>query len=308
MAVDRLSAMETFVRVVDTGSFSAAARQLRIGQPAVSKAMAALEERLGTRLLLRSSRGLAATEAGQNFYERAKRAIEEADEAEVVARGEGAGLVGRLRFSAGVTFARLHLLPKLPSFLSRHPALSVEAVLDDRNIDPVEEGIDVALRMGDLTDSTLVARRIAGCRRIVVGTPAYFAEAGQPLSPADLSSHRAVIYGGRGGGDCWTFRKGDSELSVALNGRLRTTAAEGIREAVFADMGIAISTEWAFKSELANGTVREVLTDWDLPPVDLWALFPSGRRATAKARAFADFVESIIAEKGAARPRRVKRS
>jgi DNA-binding transcriptional LysR family regulator len=139
--VDRLSAMETFIRVVDTGSFSAAARQLRIGQPAISKAMAQLEGRLGTRLLLRSSRGLATTEAGQNFYERAKRAIEEADEAELVARGAGAGLVGRLRFSAAVTFARLHVIPSLPVFLSCHPGLTIEAVLDDRNINPVEEAM-----------------------------------------------------------------------------------------------------------------------------------------------------------------------
>ena len=178
--MDRFSAMETFVRVVDTGSFSAAARQLRIGQPAVSKAMAQLEERLGTRLLLRSSRGLATTEAGQNFYDRARRAIEEADEADLSARGAGGGLVGRLRFSAAITFARLHVIPHLPAFLARHPGLTIEAVLDDRNVNPVEEGIDVTLRIGTLADLTLVARKIGESRRLVVGTPAYFAAAGEP--------------------------------------------------------------------------------------------------------------------------------
>jgi DNA-binding transcriptional LysR family regulator len=296
MPMDRLAAMETFVRVVDTGSFSAAARQLRIGQPAVSKAMAQLEDRLGVRLLLRSPRGLAMTEAGQNFYERATRAIEEADEADLAARGAGAGLSGRLRFSAAVTFARLHVIPCLPSFLSCHPGLTIEAVLDDRNINPVEEGIDVALRMGDLADSSLTARKIGGCRRLVLATPRYLAGAGEPATPTDLSGHQAVIYAQRGGGETWRFRKDGAELDVTLRDRLRMTAAEGVREAVFAGLGVAVSTEWMFRPELESGRVREVLGDWALPPIDLWAVFPTGRRASGKARAFVDFVETILAE------------
>jgi DNA-binding transcriptional LysR family regulator len=299
MAVDRLSAMEAFVRVVDTGSFSAAARQLRIGQPAVSKAMAQLEERLDTRLLLRSSRGLTTTEAGQNFYERARRAIEEADEADLAARGAGAGLVGPLRFSAAVTFARLHVVPHLPVFLSRHPGLTIEAVLDDRNVNPVEEGIDVTLRMGALADSTLVARKIGESRRLVVGTPAYFATAGEPKAPADLSAHRAVIYGRDGGGNHFTFRNGSAAVAVTLDDRLRITAAEGVREAVLAGLGITVATEWMFARELPTGIVREVLRDWTLPPTDLWALFPTGRQASAKARAFVDFVEAILTKNAA---------
>ncbi len=225
--MDRLVAMETFVRVVDTGSFSAAARQLRIGQPAVSKAVAQLENRLGVRLLLRSSRGLATTEAGQGFYERVRRAIEEADEAELAARGAGTGLSGRLRFSAAVTFARLHVIPRLPSFLASHPALTVEAILDDRNINPVEEGIDVALRIRDLADSALTARKIGESRRLVLGAQSYFAETGEPTTPADLSGHRAVVYARGGGGDTWTFHKEGTELKVALRDRVRMSAAEG---------------------------------------------------------------------------------
>ncbi len=294
--MDRLSAMETFVRVVDTGSFSEAARQLRIGQPAVSKAIAGLEERLGTRLLLRSSRGLATTEAGRNFYERARRAIEEADGADIAARGAAAGLTGRLRFSAAVTFARLHIIPHLPSFLARHPAVTIEAVLDDRTVNPIEEGIDVTLRMGELANSTLIARRLGRRRRLVVGASSYFAEAGEPLAPADLSRHRAVTHGRGGGSESWTFRKGAAEVDVTLNDRLRISAAEGVREAVFAGFGIAVSTEWMFERELENGIVKEVLSDWSLPPIDLWALFSTGRRASAKARAFVDFIETIIAK------------
>src|SRR5713101_1704889 len=163
--MDRLAAMEAFVRVVDAGSFSGAAKQLRVGQPAVSKTIAQLEERLGVRLLVRSTHGLTPTEAGRNFYERAKRSIEEAHEAELAARGAAATLSGRLRVSAPVTFARLHVIPRLPIFLAEHPALDVDVVLDDRDVDLIEAGIDVALRMGDLGDSALTARKIAQSRR-----------------------------------------------------------------------------------------------------------------------------------------------
>ena len=150
--MNRLAAMEAFVRVIDTGSFSSAARQLRVGQPAISKAIAQLENRLGVRLLLRSTHGLTSTEAGQNFYEHARRSIEEADEADLAARGAGATLSGRLRICAAVTFARLHVVPHLARFLAENPALDVEVVLDDRNVDLIEAGIDVAIRMSELSE------------------------------------------------------------------------------------------------------------------------------------------------------------
>ena len=289
--MDRLAAMQTFVKVIETGSFSAAARQLRLGQPAVSKTVAQLEERLGTSLLLRSSRSFSATEAGRIFYERAKLAIAEADEAELAARGAGAGLVGRLRVSAAVTFTRLKIVPKLGRFLGQHPKLEIELILDDRNIDLVGEGVDIALRMGALTDSALTARKIGRSRRRVVGTPTYFAGAGAPVTPRDLERHQAIISAQRGGGVAWTFVKHGSEESVALNGRIRSTAAEAVREAVLAHLGLAVASDGMLGAELKSGAVREVLADWRLPSVDIWAVFPTGRRASAKARAFAVFVE-----------------
>ena len=293
--MDRLAAMQTFVKVIETGSFSAAARQLRLGQPAVSKTVAQLEERLGLPLLLRSSRRLSATEAGQIFYDHAKVTIAQAEEAELAARGAGAGLTGRLRVSAGVTFARLKIVPKLGSFLARHPKLEIELVLDDRNVDLVGEGIDVALRLGVLTDSALAARKIAVVGRRVVGTPAYFARAGVPQMPADLSTHEAVIYSQRGGGSAWTFAKDGAEQSVVLSGRIRSTAVEAVREAVLADLGLAVASDAMLGAELESGAVREVLADWRLPSIDVWAVFPTGRRASAKARAFANFVEQELA-------------
>jgi DNA-binding transcriptional LysR family regulator len=289
--MNRFAEMEAFIGVVETGSFSGAARRLRVGQPAVSKTIAQLETRLGAKLLLRSTHGLTPTEAGQAYFDRARRAIQEADEAEAVARGVNTSLSGRLRLCAAVTFARLHVIPRLPVFLAQHPELEIEVILDDRNVDLVEAGIDVALRMGTLADSALTARRIGQARRCVVGTPAYFERAGIPRVPDDLAAHQAVIYDQKGGGSNWTFSKGASRSAVTLKGRVRVTAAEGIREAVFVGLGLTVASQWMFDPELKNGTVRAVLEDWSLPPIDLWAVFPTGRQASAKARAFASFIE-----------------
>ena len=290
--MDRLQAMSAFVRVVETGSFSHAARQIGVGQPAISKTIAQLEDRLQVRLLIRSTHGLSPTDAGIRFYERAKAAIQEADEAELEAKGAGAGLSGRLRVSAATTFARLMLIPQLAEFLAAHPDLEVDVVLDDRVIDLVSEGIDIALRMGELADSTAVARRIATGHRSVVATPAYLKQHGIPQVPADLATHQAVVYTQLG--NSWTFRRDGTEASVAVSGRVRFTAAEGIRAAVKADMGLAVTSDWMFWPELQNGEVLRVLEDWTLPDIDLWAVFPTGRLASAKARAFADFVKTII--------------
>ena len=292
--MDRHLAMETFVRVVDTGSFSAAASQMSVGQPAVSKAIAQLEDWLGVRLLLRSTRSLTPTEAGTNFYVRAKRSIEEAEEAVLAARGAGAALIGKLRISASVCFGRLHIMRHLDRFLDKHPELEIDMVLDDRPINLVEEGIDVAFRSGSLVDSTLVARKLGQARRLVMATPKYFAKHGEPKSPAELIAHQTVIYTPDGGGVSWTFRQASAETSVAVGGRLRVTAAEGLREAVFAHLGIAITSEWNFAPELASGIVASVLNDWELPTLDLWAVYPTGRMASAKAREFASFVETCI--------------
>jgi len=292
--MNRFSAMETFVRVVETGSFSGAARLLRIGQPAVSKAVAQIEERLGVRLLLRTTHRLTPTESGRNFYEHAKRALDEAEKADLAARGAAAALSGRLRICAAVTFARLHIMPHLPEFLDQHPALDVDVVLDDRNVDLVEAGVDVALRMGALIDSSLTARKIGQGRRLVLATPAYFAQAGEPQTPIDLLAHQAIIYEQRGGGAAWPFRRGSTETTVTLKGRLRVTAAEGVREAVFPNLGLTVSSEWMFAPELETGTVRPVLDDWALPSIDLWSVFPTGRQASAKARAFATFIEARL--------------
>ena len=290
--MDRYQAMLTLVRVVETGSFSAAARQLNVGQPAVSKTIAQLEGRLQVSLLIRSTHGLTPTEAGQRFYERAKTALQEADEAELAARGAGAGLSGCLRVSAATTFARIHMIPLLPHFLEHHPELEIDVILDDRVIDLVAEGIDISLRMGALPDSSAVARKLATGGRSVFATPRYLARVGEPLTPADLAEHETIIYSQLS--NMWSFRRDGAVASVTVSGRLRVSAAEGLRAAVLADMGLTIGSDWMFMPELASGAVKRVLTDWKLPPIDLWAVFPAGRMASAKARQFANFVEGAM--------------
>lgn len=294
--MDRLAAMETFVYVVETGSFSAAARRLNIGQPAVSKTIAQLEARLAVRLLLRSTRGLTPTEAGLAFFERAKRAIEEADEADNEARGAANGLTGNLRICAAVTFGRMHIVPHLGPFLEQNPELTIDLMLDDRNVNLVEEGVDVALRMGTLSDSNLTARKIAECRRVLLGTPAYFEQHGEPACPADLSQYQAVIYTLAGGAH-WPFKKADEEQTVTVSGRIRVSAAEGLREAVLAHQGLTMASAWMFAPELASGVVREVMTEWKLPIQELWAVFPTGRMASAKARAFVEYVQGLLVKR-----------
>jgi DNA-binding transcriptional LysR family regulator len=292
--MDRIREMETFLRVMEAGSFSAAGRDLDIGQPAVSKIVAGLERRLGVRLLARSTRRLTPTEAGLAFYERARRAMAEADEAETAARGAARRLEGRLGVSAPVTFGRLHVVPKLGAFLDAHPRLRLELVMDDRVIDLLAENIDAALRLGALPDSGLTGRRLARADRLVVATPSYLARWGFPSAPEDLRDHQAIVYRQIAGGQEWVFRRGKSEVPVRLEPRLTLSAAEGVREAVLTGLGVTIASRWMFAPELASGEVVAVLQEWSLPPMDLWVTYPSGRLMSTKAKAFVEWFEGTL--------------
>jgi DNA-binding transcriptional LysR family regulator len=294
--MDRFSAMQTFVSVIETSSFSAAARRMKVGQPAVSKSIAQLESKLGVPLFVRSTRGLTPTEAGQRFYERAKAALDAAEDAEVQARGTGKSLTGTLRVCAPVTFARLHIVPALTTFIAQHPEMHLDLVLTDRGIDMVAERIDVGLRLATLDDSgALTARKVAESPLRVLGTPAYFRRMGVPAAPPDLHAHEFVIYDQRAGGTQWSFQRDSSEIVITVSGRMRITAAEGVRAAVLAHAGVTVSSEWMFAPELKSGAVRAVLTEWTLPAMTLWTVFPAGRMISAKVRAFVSFVEQALA-------------
>ena len=231
---------------------------------------------------------------------RARRTIEESEEAELAARDAGACLTGRLRVSASATFAGLYLVPRLAAFLAEHPKLTVEFVLDDRPVDLIEEGVDIGLRYGPFDASSLIGRKVATTRRVVLGTPDYFDRAGVPKTPLELIGHEVVIYTrDRDGGGTWVFRKGDSETSVTLPGHLRLNSSEGVRAAVLSSLGLAVVSQWLFKPELDCGAIRPVLTEWTLPEIELWVVFQMGRMANAKARAFAAFVQNEIDERHA---------
>jgi DNA-binding transcriptional LysR family regulator len=294
MNMDRFHAMEAFVCVVDTGSFSGAARHLGVGQPSISKLIAGLEDRLQVRLLVRSTRRLTTTEAGQIYYAHARRALDEANEAEATARGSASGLQGKLRVCSPVTFARLHIAPVLGTFMDLHPDLRLEVVMDDAMVDLLEQNIDVAFRLGNLADSSLTARKLATSERLVLASPAYIERHGRPLTPGDLLSHEAIVYNQPVGGAVWQFRRGTAESSVTLRTRLSFTAAEGVREGVLAGLGVTMASRWMFAPELEAGRVVSLLEDWDVSPVDLWAIYPAGRLPSAKVRAFVNWLSEQL--------------
>jgi len=296
--MDRLVAMRQFATVVETGSFSAAARRLNMGQPAVSKAIANLEEYLGVRLMTRTTRAQHLTEAGQRFYERARIVLDEVDEAEAAAREAATSLAGRLRLAAPPTYAALHILPRLSEFLDLHPDLAVDLILDDRWVDLIEQGVDLAVRLGKPADSSLIARRLGSSQRMLVATGAYLGRMGEPANPEDLLAHRVIAYSQFEGPTAWSFTRGTATASVAIQPVLRVSAGEGMRSCILAGLGIGMGSRLMFAPELAAGTVRPVLADWGLPAVDVWAMFPAGRKSSRRARAFVDWLESVVGADG----------
>ncbi|KPF80347.1 transcriptional regulator [Novosphingobium sp. AAP93] len=300
--MDRLVAMKQFATVVETGSFSAAARRLNMGQPAVSKAIANLEEYLGVRLLTRTTRAQHLTEAGQRYYERARVVLDEADEAESAAREAATSLAGRLRLAAPPTYAALHILPRLSEFLDTHPDLAIDLILDDRWVDLIEQGVDLAIRLGKPADSSLVARRLGSSQRLLVASSAYLDRMGAPKTPEDLLAHRVVAYSQFEGATAWSFTRGTAAVSIAVQPTLRVSAAEGMRSCILAGLGIGMGSRLMFTPELAAGTVRPVLTEWGLSTLDVWAMFPSGRKSSRRARAFVDWLEVVVGGDGELEP------
>jgi LysR family transcriptional regulator, regulator for bpeEF and oprC len=294
-AMDQLEAIRMFVRVVDSGSFSAVARETGIGQPAVSKQIAALEARLGAQLLRRTSRSLSVTEAGQDFYESAVRLVDDLETAvSRVGRGQTAPS-GLVRVTVAPVFGRVHLLPRLGEFFARFPDIVVEIVVTDRAVDLVQEGVDVAIHNGPPTDSTLVARKIAATPVVTVATPDYLKEHGEPKSPSDLDGRECVTFVSGGAARPWRFKGKFGEIVHQPKGRLRTNEAEQIRAAVLAGLGLAHTPGWLFTREIASGDVRRILRRYERDPLSISALHPGGRRLATKVRVFVDFLAEIFA-------------
>jgi LysR family transcriptional regulator for bpeEF and oprC len=292
--MDEIGAIRTFIRVVQSGSFSAVAREAGVGQPAISKQVAALEAHVGTQLLRRTSRSLSLTEAGQDFYESALRLVDDLDAA-VARAGHGQSSPrGLIRATVAPVFGRLYILPHLHDFFGRYPGLTLDLVVTERTVNLVEEGIDLAIHNGELNDSSCIARRIATTRVITVGSPGYLKENGVPATPRELEAHRCVVYAPRGAPRPWGFRGRSGPMETMPKGSFRTNDAEQIRAAVLAGLGLAHAPAWLFAPEIASGAVEVVLRDFEPPPLPISAVYLSERRVPTKLRLFIDFLAEVL--------------
>lgn len=293
--MDRLAALQLFVRVVETGSFSQAARAEGVGQPTVSKQIATIEERLGAQLLRRTSRGLNLTAAGQDYYESAVRLLGEFEEAEArVGRGQVAP-AGLVRVATSPALSRMYLVPRLPEFFALYPDVVVDFDVSPAQVNLIEDGIDVALRVGHLSDSTLVARRIGDVIAATVATPDYLARNGTPRTPADLADHDCIAYIFRDAPLGWGFRGPAGAIEVHPKGSVRTNDAEHLRAAVLAGLGIGHNASWLYADEIASGAVTVLLAEYDPDPYPIHAVTPGGRRVPSRVRVFIDFLATICA-------------
>lgn len=299
--MDRLAAMQAFVRVVESGSFSAVARETRTTQSGVSKQIAALERALGAKLLSRTTRALALTEAGERYFVQARRLVAEIAEAETAVLQGEQQLSGWLRVAASVGYGRLILLPLVKSFLAAHPNVKIDLRLNDGFIDLVEEGIDVAVRIGELADSSLVARRIGTTQRVLLASRTYLRALPDgvkaPLVPQDLLHHNCIVYSELATQNAWTFTAGPraaatkgSQVTIRAQGNLQTNSSEVIRASVLSGMGIGYSPTWLFEDELASGELEVLLRDWPAPSLPIHLVSPSQRYQSAKVQAFAKHV------------------
>jgi DNA-binding transcriptional LysR family regulator len=287
--MDRLRLMETFVRVVETGNFSAVAREERSTQSSISKQIQALETLLGAKLLVRSTRSHALTEAGKRYYERCRQVLDTIEEARVEVQRTENDIAGVLRVAAPVSFGRLHIVPRLPAFFERYPQLKIDLQLDDGFVDLVVGGIDVAFRVGELKDSRLIARRIGTAHRAALASPAYLARHGEPRHPQELGAHQCIVYTGLAQSE-WTFEDEDGrQHAVRVNGQLQSNSSEAIRQAVVEGLGICYTPQWVYGDDIRAGRVKPILTRYKLPALPLNVVFQPARRPSLKISHFVSF-------------------
>ena len=292
--MDRLDTMALFARVVETGSFSRAAEGLAVTQPTASKRIAALERRLGVRLLERSTRRLRPTEAGLDFYERCQRLLAEADEIESSVRAGAQAAVGRIRVAAPMGFGRMHVVPVVNRFLAAHPDASIDLLMNDRFVDLVEEGVDLSIRIANLDDSLLHARALGETPRLLVASPGYLAAQGTPAAPADLARHRFVVYTYFDDPELLSLRGPAGNSTLRVDACLRVNNAEAMRAAALAGLGIAPLPVWCAAEELARGALRDVLPAWRPPSSRLYVVYSSARYLPARVRLFIDFLAAEL--------------
>jgi len=299
MQTDDVGAFVVFARVVEQQSFTAAAQLLGVSKSAVSKQVAKLEESLGVRLLNRTTRRIQVTEAGNVFYERCRRIADEVDEARAAVFSLQASPRGVLRVNAPVSYGLLHLGRLLPDFMARYPDLQVDLSLSDRKVDLLEEGIDVAVRIGQLSDSSLIAKKITEFPRVVAASPAYWEKHGRPESPEDLSTHNCFIYTYLPQGDQWSFRDPESGAAVSTRvaGSLSANNGDALLQAAERGLGVYWMPSFFVDRQFDDGVLEEVLRDYRADPIGLYAIFPHSRHLPTKTRAFVDFLSEQIGGK-----------
>src|SRR6267154_5722584 len=286
--------MQMFVRVIEKGSFSVVAVSLKKKQPAVSKQISALEHELGTELIQRTSRSIVLTEAGREFYESALRIVDDFENATSrIGQGQTAPK-GVIRVTVPPTFARLHMVSKLPAFFAAYPDMAIEMAASESPTTIIEDGFDLAIHSGDLPDSSLVARRFAKTMTILVATPQYLTRFGAPESPEELKHFLSVVFVERGSVQPWSFGSGENAKRVIPTGVFRTSDIEQMRMGVLEHLGIAQAPAWLFYAELREGTVIRLLTSFERT-VPILAVRPASRRLSTKVRIFIEHLEKTFA-------------
>ena len=292
--VDKLNAMAIFVRVVERGSFSAVARELQTSQPTISKILKALETELGGKLIARSTRQLSLTDEGQRYYAQCRQILAAVDNAEHSFQSGREQIAGSLRIGSSVSFGRLQIASRLPDFLARYPQLEIDLQLNDQNQDLVEEGLDVSLRIGELSDSNLIARRIGDTQRITVASAAYLARRGEPQTPEQLSEHNCLQFNLLSSQNLWHYEKDGQRHSVRIKGNAQSNNSEAIREMVLGGLGIALSPVWLFAEDLKAGRVTAILPGYQTQSLPIHAVFPANRRQSARVKAFVDYMSDAL--------------
>ncbi len=288
--MDRLEDMSLFVRVVEAGSFTAAARHAGLSKSLVSRRIAALEDRLSARLLNRSTRRLSVTETGTAFYDRCRRILAEVAEAENFAACLDAEPRGTLRLAAPMSLGMRHLSPAIAAFMTEHAELTVELDLNDRIIDLASEGQDLAIRVGRLPDSSLIARKLAPCRYVVCASPAYIARHGEPQTPNDLVHHHLLIYSNRSMADQWRFVGGDERLAARFTRRIVVNNGEVLSDAAEAGLGLAVLPTFIVGPALTRGGLQIVLAEHPLEEAGIFAVYLPNRHLSAKVRRIVEFL------------------
>jgi DNA-binding transcriptional LysR family regulator len=293
--MDRLGALQVFVRVVESGSFSAVARERSTTQSTISKQIAALEDYLGVKLLSRSTRALSLTEAGERYFEEARRLVAEFGAAEDLVRRGARQLTVWLKVATSVGYGRRVLMPRVMAFLNDHPAVRIDLNLNDGFIDLIESGIDVAIRLGNLSDSSLIARRIGSSRRLLLCARSYADRIGAALPdlscPEDLKHHNCIGYTELPTQNSWEFRGPDNKaISVRISGNLRSNSSEAIRAAALTGMGICYVPDWLFEPEIATGEMVALLPQWTTTHIPITAVTPAHTRKVAKIETFIGFL------------------